>query len=301
MRDRFDRPLTGLRVSVIEECNLNCFYCHREGCPSGSREMSPEEIGKIVGLSTRFGVRKIKLTGGEPLLREDIVEIVRAVKAPKVKEVSLTTNGTLLAKFAAELAEAGLDRVNISLDTLDERTYAWITKKPMLRGVLQGIDAAVDVGLKPVKLNMVLLAGVNEHEVEPMITYASERGIVLQLIELLHTNRGDLAKYYCSLDDIERKLQAQTIAVKTRRSMQARKKYILPRGEVEVVRPMHNSEFCAHCSRLRLTPDGYLKPCLMRNDNLVDVLSPLQAGNIEATRVAFEEAVAKREPYFKLS
>ena len=299
MKDRFGRSVTGLRISVTGDCNLNCFYCHREGCPANSQEMTAEEIRKIVELAAEFGVRKIKLTGGEPLLREDIIEVVRASAMPKIKDVSMTTNGTLLTKAARELADAGLNRINISLDTLDETTYKKITGKRLLRDVLEGIDAAIEAGLKPVKLNMVLLADVNEHEVEPMIAYASKRGVILQLIELLDLNGEDFATYHCSLDDIERELQEQATAVRTRRSMQARKKYILPEGEVEVVKPMHNTKFCAHCTRLRLTSDGRLKPCLMRNDNLVDLLSHISAGDLDGARRAFAEAIARREPYSK--
>jgi cyclic pyranopterin phosphate synthase len=261
--------------------------------------MAPEEIGKIVGVATEFGVRKIKLTGGEPLLRKDIADVVAEASRPGIREVSMTTNGTLLADAAQELAEAGLTRVNISLDTLNPETFVRITGCDFLQDVLAGIDTAIDAGLRPVKLNMVLLAGINEHEVEHMMAYASERGAVLQIIELLDTNGGDLSAYHLGLDDIERSLCSQAIAVRTRRWMQARKKYILPGVEVEVVRPMHNSEFCMHCTRLRLTPDGYLKPCLMRNDNLVDLLSPISSGDLEGARRAFAEAIVRREPYYR--
>ncbi len=299
MRDKFGRPVTGLRISVTEECNLNCFYCHREGCSAGSRQMSAGEIGKIVQLAKEFGMRKVKLTGGEPLLRKDIIEIVTAVTAAGMDEVSMTTNGTLLAKIAAELADAGLNRINISLDTLDETTYKRITGRKLLHEVFEGIDAALAAGLAPVKLNMVLLAGINKHEVERMIAYASKRGIILQLIELLEVGGKNFTIYHCDLDDVEQSLRERAVAVRTRRSMQARRKYILPGGEVEVVKPMHNSEFCAHCTRLRLIPDGHLKPCLMRNDNLVDLLTHISTGDLEGARKAFAEAIARREPYFK--
>ncbi|MFQ6130362.1 MAG: GTP 3',8-cyclase MoaA [Candidatus Hadarchaeaceae archaeon] len=299
MRDKFGRLVTGLRISVTEECNLNCFYCHAEGCSVNSRQMSAEEMGKIVQLAKEFGVSKIKLTGGEPLLRKDITEIVKAVTAAGMEEVSMTTNGTLLAKIAADLADAGLNRVNISLDTLDETTYKRITGRKLLHEVFEGIDAALAAGLTPVKLNMVLLAKINEHEVERMIAYTSERGIVLQLIELLDVGGKNFIIYHRNLDDIEQSLRERAVAVQTRRSMQARRKYILPGGEVEVVKPMHNSEFCMHCTRLRLTPGGHLKPCLMRNDNLVDVLPHIGSGDIEGARKAFAEAIARREPYFK--
>ena len=151
IKDRFGRPITGLRISVNYECNLNCFYCHREGCPASSSEMTPEEIGKIVGAATEFGVRKVKLTGGEPLLRGDIIDVISAVARPGIEEVSMTTNGTLLAGVARELAGVGLTRVNISLDTLDPETFTRITGSDSLSDVFAGIDAAIDAGLKPVK------------------------------------------------------------------------------------------------------------------------------------------------------
>lgn len=300
MRDRFGRPLTGLRISVTDDCNLNCFYCHQEGCPAGPiRLMSPEEIGRIVGLAAEFGVRKVKLTGGEPLMRKDIADIVRSIAETEVSEISMTTNGTLLADVAAELADAGLDRVNISLDTLNPETYRRITGEDMLEDVLSGIEAAIAADLVPVKINMVVLAGINDGEIEHMISYAFRQGAILQLIELIHLDGEDPSPYHHDLAEVERGLEQRALVVETREHMNARKKFILPGGEVEVVRPVHNSEFCMHCTRLRLTSDGYLKPCLMRNDNLVDVLSPLREGMMDEAREAFRRAIALREPYFK--
>lgn len=297
--DRYGRTINGLRISVTENCNFNCFYCHREGCPESSREMSPDEIGSIVKIASEFGVEKVKITGGEPLLRDDIVEIVAASIKPGIREVSMTTNGTMLSDKAQELAEAGLDRVNISLDTLDAEKFVRITHNGSLEKVLEGINAALEAKLVPIKLNMVLLKGVNEDEVDRMISFAGERGMILQLIELVDLNGEDFKEHHLALDEIERALAAKATAIRTRRLMQSRKRYLLPNGEVEVVRPMHNTRFCAHCHRLRLTPDGYLKPCLMRNDNLVDILSFVRAGDIEGAKRAFVEAVWRREPYFK--
>lgn len=301
MLDRFGRPITSLRISVTSDCNLNCFYCHREGCPAGDRQMRPDEIGEIVNMAKEFGVRKVKITGGEPLLRKDLADIVTSIADKKIENISLVTNGTLFADAVKELAEAGLDRVNLSLDTLERDIYTKITGKDLMTDALAGIGAAVDAGFDPVKLNMVLLSGVNDGEVDKMIEYASQRGAVLQLIELLQTqdNKNIFLQYHCDLRDIEQKLGERALSVQTRRFMHNRKKFILPRGEVEVVRPMDNTEFCMHCTRLRLTPDGYLKPCLLRNDNLVDVLSPPRRGATEGVRAAFKEAIAKREPYFK--
>ncbi len=261
--------------------------------------MSPEEIGRIAGLAAEFGVRKVKLTGGEPLMRKDITDVIRSIAETEVSEISMTTNGTLLADVAVELADAGLDRVNISLDTLNNETYRRITGEDMLENVLSGIEAAIAADLTPVKINMVVLAGINDGEIERMISYAFRQGAILQLIELIDVGGGGPSPYHHDLAEVERELSRRALAVETREHMNARKKFILPDGEVEVVRPMHNSEFCMHCTRLRLTSGGYLKPCLMRNDNLVDVLTPLREGMMDEAREAFRRAVALREPYFK--
>lgn len=298
MFDKFGRPLKSIRISVTDDCNLSCFYCHREGCVAGKRLMTAQEIGKLAGVAAEFGMQRVKLTGGEPLLRRNIVDVIRSIAGAGAKEISMTTNGVLLADLAKKLSEAGLSRVNISLDTLDPKTYAKLTGKNMLDKALEGVNAAIEAGLKPVKLNMVVLAGINDGEVERMLKFASGHGAILQLIELLPQGE-DQARYHYDLTKIEGELQKRATAVKVRSSMHARKKYVLPEGEVEVVKPMHNSQFCMHCTRLRLTPDGYLKPCLMRNDNLVDVLSPLRGGDFDGVRKAFVEAMGAREPYFR--
>lgn len=279
MKDNFGRPLTSLRISVTQDCNQDCVYCHREGCLPEDREMSPEETGGLVRVATEFGMKKIKLTGGEPLVRDDIVEVVDAVSQAQVTDVSMTTNGVSLSEKVADLAEAGLDRINISLDTLDGEKYEDITGSPVLERVLAGIDASVEAGLFPVKLNTIVMDGVNDDEIDDLIEYSVGKGTILQLIELekvLPENEGIYKKYHADLDPIEEEVRERASGVKTRWKMQARRKYEVDGGEVEIVNPMHNSEFCAHCTRLRMTSGGYLKPCLMRNDNLVDVLTPLR-------------------------
>lgn len=301
MKDNFGRPLTSLRISVTQDCNQDCVYCHREGCLPEDREMSPEEIGELVRVATEFGMKKIKLTGGEPLVRDDIVEVVNAVSQAQVTDVSMTTNGVNLSEKAADLAEAGLDRINISLDTLCEKKYEEITGSPVLERVLAGIDSAVETGLFPVKLNTIVMDGVNDDEIDELIEYSVEKGTILQLIELekvLPENEKIYEKYHTNLDSIEEEIRERASSVNTRWKMQARRKYEVDGGEVEIVNPMHNSEFCAHCTRLRMTSGGYLKPCLMRNDNLVDVLSPLRKKDREKVRKAYELAIDEREPYF---
>jgi len=297
VNDRFGRPVKGLRISVTEKCNFDCFYCHREGCPQARSEMTAGEIGEIVKLAAEIGVDKLKITGGEPLLRRDIADVISAVSVPGIKEVSMTTNGALLAERAHELAEAGLNRVNVSLDTLDPKKFERITGSRSLDAVLSGVDAAVDAGLGPVKLNMVVLAGLNDGEFRGMLDYASGKGAIVQFIELV--DGGKNMKYHSRLDGIQAELEKIAVSTKTRWDMHARRRYTLPGGEAELVCPMHNSEFCFHCTRLRLTPDGRLKPCLLRNDNLVDVISPIRDGDMQLARQRFLDAISKREPYFR--
>lgn len=299
--DRFGRPLTSMRISITRRCNLGCIYCHREGIKKGEGEMTPQEIERVVRLCARFGVKRVKLTGGEPLLRPDVSEIVsRIAGVDGIKDVSMTTNGVLLEEHAAALKEAGLDRINVSLDTLRPETFQEITRGGELARVLRGIDKALEAGLRPVKLNMVVMKGINEKEVADLLRFASREGLVLQLIELMDAEREFFQRYFYNLDSLEREFEEGAEEVLVRGLMQGRRKYTLHGTEVEVIKPMHNTEFCAHCTRIRVTADGKFKPCLMRTDNTVDFLSLIRGGAPEAElERAFLEAVNKREPYFR--
>ena len=290
LKDPYGRPVTNLRISLTSRCNLSCIYCHAEGEKNPDAEMSTEEIIAIMETAAKFGIRSIKFTGGEPLIRPDILDIVRAV--PKWIESSITTNGILLADMAADLKAAGLRRVNVSLDSLNPATYKKITGSDRLGEVLAGIDAALNVGLTPVKLNMVVLAGINDNEIDDFLAYVrNNRNLVLQLIELMHFNN---CEYHGDLTGLEGGLAARSEQILTRR-MHHRKKYCIDGAEVEVVRPLHNTEFCAYCNRLRVTSDGKLKPCLLRTDNHVAIRGKTGA-ELEAL---FKEAVARREPFFR--
>jgi len=302
LKDDYGRPIENIRMSVTQRCNFKCFYCHGEGQLSNSYvEMSPEEIEFIVKVAASLGVWGVKLTGGEPLLRDDIVEIVRRVSSvPGIKDLSLTTNGFFLKEYARQLREAGLSRVNVSLDTLRAERFKAITGVDAYERVIGGIIEAKNAGLNPIKVNMVLLRGINEDEIDEMINFIRENGLILQIIELERPYEDALyMRYHVSLDDIEGRLkrEAKKIIV---REMHHRKKYILDnRAEIEVVRPMHNTEFCLHCNRIRLTSDGKLKPCLFRNNNLVDLLSPIRSGADERQlRELFIRAVKMRKPFF---
>jgi len=304
MLDSFGREVSSLRISVTQQCNLNCFFCHKEGeAFTSSIPMSREEIEVLVKIGSRLGIRKVKITGGEPLLRPDIAGIVRD-GSRYLDEVSLVTNGTLLGSMATELKGAGLRRINISLHSLDRGNYGGITGKDQLKAVMEGIDAALENGLRPVKLNAVVLKGINDAEIEDMIDFASERGAILQLIELQRMGEVEwFEKHYLDLSPIEAQLRKEAVQV-LERGFQRRRKYVLQRlgkdVEVEVVRPLHNSAFCMNCTRLRTTSDGRLKPCLMRNDNLVEFASLLRKGAGERQlSEAFQEAIRRREPYWK--
>jgi len=290
LKDPYGRPVTNLRISLTSHCNLSCIYCHAEGEKNPESEMSADEIIAIMQTAAKFGIRSIKFTGGEPLIRPDILQIVRAV--PKGIEASITTNGILLADMAADLKAAGLRRVNVSLDSLNPETYKKITGSDRLGEVLAGIDAALKVGLTPVKLNMVVLAGINDNEIDDFLAYVrNNHNLVLQLIELMHFND---CEYHGDLNNLETSLAARSEQILTRR-MHHRKKYCLDGAEVEVVRPLHNTEFCAFCNRLRVTSDGKLKPCLLRTDNHVAIRGK-KGAELEAL---FREAVTRREPFFK--
>ena len=290
LRDPYNRPVSNLRVSLTPKCNLSCIYCHKEGEESPRDQLSVEEIAEILRVAAKFEIRSVKFTGGEPLLRPDLLEIVRAV--PPGMESSLTTNGTLLADLAFRLKEAGLRRVNVSIDSLNPETFKKITGSDLLSDVLEGITAAIEAGLTPVKLNMVVLEGVNDTEIDDLLAYVrGNRNLVLQLIELMHFND---CTYHGDLHGLEDALASRSKQIITRR-MHHRKKYCLDGAEVEVVRPLHNTEFCAFCNRLRVTSDGKLKPCLLRTDNHVDVRGSSGAGLEEL----FKKAVSLREPFFK--
>jgi len=290
LRDSYGRPVTNLRISLTSRCNLSCIYCHAEGEKSPDAEMSTEEIIGIMDIAAKFGIRSIKFTGGEPLTRPDILEIIRAV--PGGIESSLTTNGILLAEMADNLKKAGLRRVNVSLDSLNPETYKRITGCDRLEDVLAGIDAALRADLTPVKLNMVVLAGINDNEIDDFLDYVrGNRNLVLQLIELMHFKDCD---YHGDLRGVETMLASRSSGVLTRR-MHHRKKYCLDGAEVEVVRPLHNTEFCAYCNRLRVTSDGKLKPCLLRADNHISIRGKMGA----ELEVLFRRAVEQREPFFK--
>jgi cyclic pyranopterin phosphate synthase len=254
-------------------------------------EMTVATISNIVRASSAFGVDKVKFSGGEPLIRDDFDKIIRAL--PPLKDISATTNGAFLAQKAQSLADSGLDRINISLPSLSPEKYRKVTGGDV-GIILEGIDAAVECDLTPVKLNMVLLKGINEGDIPEMMNYIQkfDGKVILQLIELMDFNK--MKEFQVNIGAVERYLESKASNIEVR-TMHRRKKYHIDGVEVELVRPIDNSHFCANCNRLRVTSDGMLKPCLLRNDNLVDVNNKEPDEIMELMRLAME----KREPFYK--
>ena len=306
LTDNCGRPLLNLRISITQRCNLRCDYCHREGegcCANNTtQEMTADEITRVARIAISLNIARIKLTGGEPLMRKDLCDIVKGIsKTPGLKDLSMTTNGVLLGFQAQELRVCGLRRVNISLPTLNAETYHKLTDG-RIENALEGVKAAVAAGLYPVKLNMVILNGINVDAVPEMMNFARQTGTILQLIELdpVNINSDYFSVYHKFLDEDEKMLQGKAVKVETRRFMHNRHIYHLPAVTVEVVHPTENGEFCAHCTRLRVTSDGKLKTCLMRNDNLIDILTPMRRGaSDEELKSLFMHANQQREPYNK--
>jgi len=298
--DRYNRVIDNLRILVTGRCNLECFFCHREGGSNGEGELSAEDIEFVVRIATSLGIDKVKLTGGEPLIRDDIVDIIERIAGIKgVRDLSMATNGTLLAEKACELRKAGLRRINISLHSLNEETYKRITGRDLLHEVLEGLEAASKCGFDQVKVNVVLLRGINDGELDRLMEIAHEKGVVLQLIELESKRADDplFMNYHVSLEEIRKRLESESIMI-IRRSVQNRPIFRLKNGGiVELVAPVEDKSFCLKCTKIRLTHDGVLKPCLF-SDEGVNVLEYIRERNIEALKRSFLRVVELKRPFF---
>lgn len=283
--DGFGRLHDDLRVSITDRCNLRCAYCMPVEPVWFPRErlLTYEEVERVVRIAATLGVRRVRITGGEPLVRRDVADVVAALAAvPGVDDVSLTTNGVLLQTFAGDLAAAGLDRVNVSLDTLDRKRFATMTGRDRLDAVLRGLSAARDAGLTPVKLNAVLLKGVNEEEAVDLVAFGREHGFEVRFIEYmpLENDRSwDLARVV-SGDSVRERIAVRfPIDPEPGGDPHAPAKRWLFRdgkgavGFVDsVTRP-----FCADCSRLRLTSDGKVRVCLY-DEAETDLREPMRRG-----------------------
>lgn len=269
MKDQFEREITYLRVSITDLCNLRCRYCMPNGvCQRGHEDiLSFEEIAEIVEAAAKLGISKIRITGGEPLVRRDCVELCRMLSAIEgIREIDMTTNATLLPRYARELKAAGLNRVNISIDSLVPEKYAQITGGGVLEEALAGVRAAAEAGLRPIKLNTVLIGGFNDEEIPSFVELTREMPIELRFIELMPMGGRFGKEAYLPADVV---LQRVPELCELPHNSGVARLYALPDGlgRVGLISPL-SRHFCASCNRIRLTSEGSLKPCLHSNQEI---------------------------------
>jgi cyclic pyranopterin phosphate synthase len=289
--DGYSRPINYLRVSVTDRCNLRCQYCMPpEGIPWISHDavLRYEEIALVVRVAAELGVSHIRLTGGEPLVRLGVEDLVRMLAGiPGVDDFAMTTNGILLPRYARVLAEAGLDRVNISLDTLRPERFQSITRGGHIEDVLAGIEAAHQAGLEPVKINTVVMRGTNDDEVVDLAWRTMEPGWNVRFIEWMPVGNtappGDDAwrEKVVAAEEMKQQIEAalgDLEPAKDGKGGGPARYYRLLRakGTIGFITPV-SDHFCYHCNRLRLTADGQLRPCLL-SDREIDLRTPLRQG-----------------------
>ncbi len=297
LRDTRGRPLRDLRISVTDRCNMRCRYCMpREVFGSDFAFLSKidiltyEEIDRLAGLFISLGVEKIRLSGGEPLLRKDLPELISMLALRNV-ELAMTTNGVLLPRYAPALSAAGLDRVTVSLDALDEATFASITDSGhTVAAVLAGVEAAESVGLGPIKINTVVKKGVNEEELLDLVERFSSRDIAVRFIEYMDvgtTNGWDMQDVVTA-DEI-RGIISDLEPLESQYPGEVAKRYRLPQGgEVGLITSV-TEPFCGDCTRARLSADGHLYTCLFAGKGL-DLLTPMREGASDADLLALIES-----------
>ena len=291
MKDSFGRDITYLRVSVTERCNLNCVYCGKTDCAKKENELSADEIVSIASAFTQCGIEKIRLTGGEPLVRNDICEITARLRAlPGLRTLALTTNGVYLSQYARELKKAGLDSVNISLDSTDGSTYRKLTGADVLHRVLEGIDEAQRAALTPVKINAVLMRGVNEDSAASLIDLARTQPVDVRFIELMpFSDAGEDASRIVTNDALLRRFSfLRPLGARDGTAEMYTADGFL--GRVGFISPI-SRRFCGTCNRMRLLSDGRVKLCL-GDETTVD-LRPL-VGQREALLQAAQNCIRSK-------
>jgi cyclic pyranopterin phosphate synthase len=285
--DQFGRVARDLRVSVTDRCNLRCTYCMpAEGLPwmPKAEMLTDEEMLRVIGLFVRDGVTQVRLTGGEPLLRRSLVELVRGIAALEPRpRIAMTTNGVGLERVAQGLADAGLDRVNVSLDTIDAETFTQLTRRDRLSDVESGLKAAADAGLTPVKVNAVAMRGVNDESVADVLAWCLERGYELRFIEQMPLDaqhawaRGDMV----TADEIRARLSERwelTPLPQSERGSAPAERFLIDGGPRTVgIIASVTAAFCAACDRTRLTADGQVRNCLFSNTE-TDLRTPMRDG-----------------------
>ena len=299
--DRFGRSIDYLRISVTDRCNLRCIYCMPpEGVPHISHNgiLSYEEIRAVVQAAAQLGIHRIRLTGGEPLVRADFPELVKMLSGIEgIVELSLTTNGALLKNYARALKQAGLSRVNVSLDTLRANRFQHITRLGELKDVLAGIGAAKEAGLHPIKINTVVMRGINDDEILDFarITFKGEWHV--RFIELMpfkgvaeSVPSVELQQHISSLGRLE-----PCVSI-TGNGPAMYYRLAGARGTIGFISPLTDISFCSRCNRMRLTPDGKLRPCLLGEDEF-DLRMPLRnnASMEELKRLILKAVASKPE------
>ncbi len=297
--DTFGRQITYLRISLTDRCNLRCVYCMPpEGLEWQSRRdlLTSDEIIKVVRAAAREGIRRVRLTGGEPLIRQDIIELVSQIAGtPGVEEVSLTTNGMLLARKAMSLAEAGLTRVNISLDTIDPERFRRITRGGDIESVFEGIAAAEKAGLAPIKINSVIVRGLNDDELLSLARLSMDHPWHVRFIELMPVGNAQdwgpgfpaADQRYFSVSEMRTRLATLNMKPATPPTGNGpARTFRIPGalGTIGLISPV-GDHFCKGCNRLRLTADGALRPCLLL-DVEIPIREALRAGNNLAHYIA---------------
>ncbi len=302
-KDSFGRVHRSLRVSVTDRCNLRCTYCMPAGgvlCAPRDELLGFEEILLAVQVACSLGINRIRITGGEPLLRPDLAELVGLLRreAP-VEDLALTTNGVLLDRHAEDLAAAGLDRVNVSLDSLRPDRFEAVTRFGVLEQAWRGVEAAAEAGLSPLRINTLVLAGVNDDEVEGWLELTRRHEMDVRFMELMPIGEGaeqTEAGQFVNLTELRERLveEAGLSPVEKVRGNGPARYYRLPdgKGRVGFITPLSNP-YCDTCSRMRLTSTGALRACLSFDDH-VSVREALRAGDEEKVREGFVQALREK-------
>jgi cyclic pyranopterin phosphate synthase len=300
--DRFNRRVSYLRLSVTDRCNLRCRYC-APALPeplAAHKLLTLSEMERLVRIGTELGIRKVRLTGGEPLCRKGLAGFVETLSAlPRLREVSLTTNGTLLTRHAEDLKRAGLGRINISLDTLDRRKYQRLTGADRFDAVWRGIMQAAELGLDPLKINVVVMKGFNGDELEAMARLSLRYPFHVRFIEYMPigTDPHRAQSHFLSVAEMRRRLKRMGTLLPVAGGLDdgpaQRYRFEGAPGEIGLIGSM-SSHFCHTCNRLRLTADGRLRPCLLAEET-VDLFGALRTkASDEALAARFVEAVRRK-------
>ena len=284
--DTFDRRIDYIRISVTDRCNLRCLYCMP---PEGITPISHleilgyEEIARVVRAASGIGIRKVRLTGGEPLVRKGLDNLVSALsRIPGIQDLSMTTNGILLSRFAKPLKDAGLHRVNVSMDSLDPERYRTITRGGDIHKVWEGIEAAMDAGFRPLKINIVALKNFNANEIVPFVKLTLEWPIEVRFIEWMPIGSDldwDKKAFLSSdriLDEIRKEYRLEPSASINGNGPARHYKIPGAKGVIGIISPV-TQHFCAECNRLRLTADGKLRNCLFSEEE-TDLKTVLRSG-----------------------